>query len=293
MFKPREVWWSSTYIMLNHAEMNKEHVDTFIYEMGCQEHNLSRCAKIDFLQLSEVEWTYVGQFANLLSAWSLCAERSKYMQFAFTLKDAAAKVDEYYEKTTHSAALLHPTGKMVYFKKYWPEDLHKDVLSTAETVHTTKQSRAGGLKNLICEVLSDSEDDSSTNPVPTSIGDPTRPWRAEFLAYLKMVEVALPSFLSERVFLQGGITITKQCNWLKADIIEALQCVKCALQCNLLFQEPEPSSLIELEHLDDNDSEVEAEVEAETGDAVDDEEGWDILLLGDDAEDVLDIKMDI
>lgn len=62
-----KVRWSSTYIMLNHAEMNKEHVDTFVYEMGRQECDLARRAKIDFLQLSNVEWTHVGQFADLLS----------------------------------------------------------------------------------------------------------------------------------------------------------------------------------------------------------------------------------
>jgi hypothetical protein len=62
-----KVRWSSTYIMLNRAEMNKEHVDTFVYEMGRQERDLARRAKIDFLQLSEVEWMHVGQFADLLS----------------------------------------------------------------------------------------------------------------------------------------------------------------------------------------------------------------------------------
>jgi hypothetical protein len=79
----------------------------------------------------------------LYKAWSLHSERSKYVQFAPVLKDAAAKVDEYYEKTTHSAAyvlsmctfifsmnglhesdfctsVLNPTGKMAYFKKHWP-----------------------------------------------------------------------------------------------------------------------------------------------------------------------------
>jgi hypothetical protein len=171
--------------------------------------------------------------------------------------------------------------------------------------------------------------------VPTSIGDPTRPWQAEFLAYLKTVEAAPPSGMStiqwwgvhifwllknfmltiillqinaqrypiwvslaqdylaimsssvssERAFLQGGITITKQCNQLKADIVEALQCLKCALQHDLLFQEPAPLSLIELEHLDDKEVEVE-----ETGD---DKEGWDILLLGDDTEDMSDTETDI
>lgn len=74
-------------------------------------------------------------------------------------------------------------------------------------------------------------------------------------------------------------------------LVEALQCVKCALRHDLLFREPEPSSLVELEYLDDNDEEAEAG--AETGDAVDEEEGWDVLLLGDDAEDVSDVETDI
>lgn len=95
------------------------------------------------------------------------------------------------------------------------------------------------------------------------------------------------SVSSERAFSQGGITITKRRNRLKADIVEALQCLKCALRHDLLFREPAPSSLVELEHLDDDDEEVEVE---ETGD---DEEGWDILLLGDDAEDVSDTETDI
>jgi hypothetical protein len=61
---------------------------------------------------------------------------------------------------------------------------------------TTKKSRAGGLKKLIREVLSDSEDDLSTDPAPTSIGDPARPWRAEFLAYLETVEATPPAGMS-------------------------------------------------------------------------------------------------
>jgi hypothetical protein len=93
------------------------------------------------------------------------------------------------------------------------------------------------------------------------------------------------SVSSERGFSQGGITITKQHNRLEANIMEALQCLKCALRHDLLFQEPGPSSLVELEHLDDEEVEVE-----ETGD---DEEGWDILLLGDDAEDMSDTETDI
>jgi len=50
---------------------------------------------------------------------------------------------------------------------------------------------------LVREVLSDSDDDlAPTNCTPTSIGDPARPWRAEFLAYLETVEATPPASVS-------------------------------------------------------------------------------------------------
>jgi len=61
------------------------------------------------------------------------------------------------------------------------------------------------------------------------------------------------SVSSERAFSQGGITISKRRNRLKGDIVEALQCVKCAIRHDLLFQEPGPSSILEVEV--NNDSE--------------------------------------
>jgi hypothetical protein len=102
---------------------------------GRQERNLAKRMKIDFLQLSPAEWTRADQFADLLSyadvaqqafssehgstlhlailaletlykAWSSRAERSKYLRFATSLQAAAAKVDEYYEKTTKSPAYI-------------------------------------------------------------------------------------------------------------------------------------------------------------------------------------------
>jgi hypothetical protein len=61
----------------------------------------------------------------------------------------------------------------------------------------SKRSKAGGLKKLIREVLSDSEYDLSTNPATSmAIGDPLRPWRAEFLSYLETIEAALPPGMS-------------------------------------------------------------------------------------------------
>jgi hypothetical protein len=64
----------------------------------------------------------------------------------------------------------------------------------------------------------------------------------------------------------------------KGDIVEALQCVKCALHNNLLFHKLGPSSLGEFET-----DELELELELESGQAADgdgtDKQGWDDLLL--------------
>ena len=61
---------------------------------------------------------------------------------------------------------------------------------------------------------------------------------------------------SERAFSQGGITISKCCNFLKGDIVKALQCIKCAIHCiqhDLLFREPAPSSILEAKEGDDEE----------------------------------------
>ena len=69
---------------------------------------------------------------------------------------------------------------------------------------------------------------------------------------------------SEYAFSQGGITISKWCSRFKGNIVEALQCIKCALCHDLLFCEPGPSSLIEGEY-------DEYELEVEAGDISEDE----------------------
>ena len=53
------------------------------------------------------------------------------------------------------------------------------------------------------------------------------------------------SVSSECAFLQGCITISKWCSRLKGNIVEAIQCVKCAICTDLLFHEPEPCSTLE------------------------------------------------
>ena len=55
------------------------------------------------------------------------------------------------------------------------------------------------------------------------------------------------SVSSERAFLSAGITISKCRNWLQADVVEALQFLKCLIQKELIYHEPQPSSILEQE----------------------------------------------
>jgi len=61
------------------------------------------------------------------------------------------------------------------------------------------------------------------------------------------------SVSSERAFSAAGITISKRCNRLKADIVEALQFLKALIRADLLYREPMPSSVLE-EELEIHDS---------------------------------------
>jgi hypothetical protein len=70
------------------------------------------------------------------------------------------------------------------------------MLLLSSTQPATKQSKSSSLKKLIQEVLSDSKDDASTHPTTSFIGDPSRPWRAEFLGYLETIEAALQACMS-------------------------------------------------------------------------------------------------
>ena len=88
------------------------------------------------------------------------------------------------------------------------------------------------------------------------------------------------SVSSEHAFLQGGITISKWRSRLKGDIVEALQCIKCAIRHDLLFREPAPSSRSE----ETSDQELEdAGTREDKGDLEesDEEISWDGLLIED------------
>jgi hypothetical protein len=92
------------------------------------------------------------------------------------------------------------------------------------------------------------------------------------------------SVSSERAFSQGGITVTKRRNRLKGNIVEALQCVKCAIRHDLLYREPGPSSILEAEVNDDGDDGDDNGEGSEV-------EGWDDLLL-EEEDDTLTAGMD-
>ena len=90
------------------------------------------------------------------------------------------------------------------------------------------------------------------------------------------LSIMASSVSSERVFSQGGITISKRRNWLKGDIVEALQCVKCSMRHDLLFREPAPSSALETE-LDSGDEGEDSEEWIDV-----EEMPWDEIVLDDD-----------
>ena len=93
------------------------------------------------------------------------------------------------------------------------------------------------------------------------------------------------SVSSEHAFSQGGITITKWWNWLKGDIVEALQGVKCVIWHDLIFQEPAPSSTLEAELNADGEDEVDGENGGEEFEAT---EGWNDMLMEDVLGDLLE-----
>ncbi len=86
------------------------------------------------------------------------------------------------------------------------------------------------------------------------------------------------SVSSERAFSQGGLTITNRRSRLKADIVEALQFLKCLVRQDLIYADPAPSSIVE-EGFQGTDGDEDSE--PKTNDESDGSEGprpWDIIL---------------
>jgi hAT family C-terminal dimerisation region len=92
------------------------------------------------------------------------------------------------------------------------------------------------------------------------------------------------SVSSERAFSQGGLTITKCRNRLKGDIVEALQCIKCAIRHDLLFREPAPSSLVEADLGNGGSGGDSSDGEAS-------EAGWDEKFIGNESDNDIEIVL--
>jgi len=89
------------------------------------------------------------------------------------------------------------------------------------------------------------------------------------------------SISSECVFSSAGITIRKHHSHLKADIVEALQCLKCMLQHELIFCEPGPCSMLE--------TGLDNEEEPWWDNGVD--PAWDEIFLADDETDDIESEL--
>ena len=102
------------------------------------------------------------------------------------------------------------------------------------------------------------------------------------------------SVSSERAFSQGGITISDRRNCLKGDIVEALQCIKCAIQHDLLFREPAPSSILEANESNDSEEPENASTKRDSGNPGDEETeesdieevSWDGFMIEDEDDDI-------
>src|SRR5258707_13272166 len=84
------------------------------------------------------------------------------------------------------------------------------------------------------------------------------------------------SVSSERAFSAAGITLSKRRKRLKGDIVEALECLKCLLQRDIIFREVVTAADLEkeLESVDvDGGTGSSAEIVAETNEFC-----WDRLL---------------
>ena len=89
---------------------------------------------------------------------------------------------------------------------------------------------------------------------------------------------------SERAFSSAGITISKRRNRLKADVVEALQGLKCMICHDVLFRE-HPTASSELSDEDEADTVVMTPPAGSTGGAATCDERarpWDQLLADDD-----------
>ncbi|KAF8232595.1 hypothetical protein L208DRAFT_1271336 [Tricholoma matsutake] len=145
------VCWSSTYIMTSQAESKCTIVDTFVYEIGRDEKELTKQSKIDSLQLSHADNAQQAFSSDrgttlhlalpaleaLHKAWTKRVTHSKYRDFVPMLEAGLAKIEEYYDHTADSDAytfgmLLDLSNKTEHICKFWGDEKLKRILKNTE-----------------------------------------------------------------------------------------------------------------------------------------------------------------
>jgi hypothetical protein len=153
----------------------------------------------------------------------------------------------------------------------------------------------------------------------TSTSDPRKPWLRDFHGYLNSTDhlppgmsvvqwwginaarypvwaslardylvIAATSVSSERTFSAAGITISKRRSRLKANIVEALQCMKSLIRQDIIFQEnPSVASEVGMSEVSDSHSTSSSRTQEGTSD------GWDAMVEGlDDKEHLCEVDED-
>lgn len=100
------------------------------------------------------------------------------------------------------------------------------------------------------------------------------------------------SVSSERAFSSAGLTITKRRNRLKADIVEALQALNCAIRNDLLIR-PQGTTLEEDEGFSSDDEEGGETAEQKRAKEREEGEVLCVELSDSDEEDTTDIDNDV
>ena len=129
------VRWSSTYMMLDHAEKLKDDVGTFIHEIAGAEKDWVKHQKLQDLQLTDEEWGRISLLLGLLAkveytqqsfasdtgpathlalpaleslhkAWHTQSMKAEYADFWSALEAGVNKIANYYEKTADSDAYI-------------------------------------------------------------------------------------------------------------------------------------------------------------------------------------------
>ncbi|TFY73438.1 hypothetical protein EWM64_g10574 [Hericium alpestre] len=302
--------------MLVRALKLRMSVDEFIRELAWGEKNAAARDKLDRLRLEDDDWNHVTLFTSLLAhadnaqqafssdqypslalaipaleslhrAWSKCLNNPKYAPFHPALAAALDTIKSYYELTADSDAylismVLDPCRKMQYFKRNWTHELQTSALADIKALDVIRLDSTSAPWEREFEKYLNAEDDM---PLEMSL---VTWWGMNVLCYPVWVSLAqdyltvmASSVFSKHAFSSAGITITKRHNRLKADVVEALQGLKCALRTCLLICELGLSSIYE-EQL-----EIEEALEEELV-----ESAAEIALKTDDGMIVLELELD-